>query len=298
MFKKLVAIEPVNLTPEGKSKLSQYAEEVILCQDIPSSDDEIIARIGDADAVLVSYTSRIPGNVLKAVPNVKYVGMCCSLYSEASANVDIAAARELGIVVKGVRDYGDQGVVEYVLSELIRYIQGLGDKRFMPKSIELASLKAGVVGLGTTGTMIADALMLFGTPVSYFSRTRKPECEERGIQYKELKQLLADSDVVFLCLNKNVLLLGEEEFEAFGNHKILFNTSIAPGHYDEPLMKWLEHGDNEFFCDTRAGIASDPSAFDGNPHVNCANQSSGSTTEAAGRLSDKVLNNIAEFLAS
>ena len=216
MFQKLVAIEPVNLTAEGKARLSEYAAEVVLYDDIPASDEVISQRIGDADCVLVSYTSRINGDVLKAAPNLKYVGMCCSLYSEKAANVDIATARELGITVKGVRDYGDQGVVEYVISQLVSYLQGHNGKRYEDKPIELASIHAGIVGLGTTGTMIADALRFFGTPVSYYSRTRKPECEERGIAYLPLHELLAQSQVVFLCLNKNVILMGEEEFKALG----------------------------------------------------------------------------------
>lgn len=52
--------------------------------------------------------------------------MCCSLYSEESANVDIAYAREKNIRVLGIRDYGDRGVVEYVLHELTGLLHGFG----------------------------------------------------------------------------------------------------------------------------------------------------------------------------
>lgn len=79
----------------------------MLFDDVPKDDAEIIHRIGDADAVLLSYTSRIEKNVLDACPDIRYIGMCCSLYSEASANVDIRAARARNIIVYGVRDYGD-----------------------------------------------------------------------------------------------------------------------------------------------------------------------------------------------
>ena len=58
MFKKLVAIEPVSLIPSAEKKLRDYAEQVVLFEDVPSDDDEIVRRIGDADAVLLSYTSR------------------------------------------------------------------------------------------------------------------------------------------------------------------------------------------------------------------------------------------------
>ena len=44
----------------------------VMYPDIPANDDEIIARIGDADAVLLSYTSRINRYVLECCPNVKY----------------------------------------------------------------------------------------------------------------------------------------------------------------------------------------------------------------------------------
>ena len=63
---------------------------------IPETDEEIVNRIGDADCVLVSYNTQIRRNVIEACPNIKYIGMCCTLYSESSANVDIAAARERG----------------------------------------------------------------------------------------------------------------------------------------------------------------------------------------------------------
>ena len=81
MFNKLVAIEPVSLIPSAEEALHQYAKEVVLYRDIPASDDQIVQRIGDADAVLLSYTSRMGKNVIERCPNIRYIGMCCSLYS-------------------------------------------------------------------------------------------------------------------------------------------------------------------------------------------------------------------------
>ena len=64
MFQKLVAIEPVSLVPSAEKALYSFAGQVVMYPDVPASDDEIIARIGDADAVLLSYTSRIKRYVL------------------------------------------------------------------------------------------------------------------------------------------------------------------------------------------------------------------------------------------
>ena len=76
MFKKLVAVEPVNLTRKAQKELEQYAEKVLFYEDIPKNEEEIIKRIGDADGVLVSYTSPIGRNVLESCPNVRYVDTC------------------------------------------------------------------------------------------------------------------------------------------------------------------------------------------------------------------------------
>ena len=296
MFKKLVAIEPISLIPSAKEKLHDYAKEVVLFDGIPKDDAEIIHRIGDADAVLLSYTSRIEKNVLDACPNIRYIGMCCSLYDESSANVDIRTARAQNITVYGIRDYGDQGVTEYITSELIRYLHGFGDKQWQELPVELTDLKVGIVGLGTSGQLIAAALQAFGADLYYFSRTRKPEQDAKNIKYLPLKELLNTVDVVCTCLNKNVILFHDEQFEWLGNHKIMFNTSIGPSHDIPALAKWLEHGDNEFFCDTAAALGDDTGKLLSSPHVNCMNISSGRTKQAFDRLSEKVLKNIETFL--
>ncbi|PKM68666.1 MAG: dihydrofolate reductase [Firmicutes bacterium HGW-Firmicutes-2] len=236
MFKKLVAIEPISLMPSAQQKLYDYAEEVIMFDNMPKNNLEIIQRIGDADAVLLSYTTYMDKEVLDACPNIRYIGMCCSLYSAQSANVDIPTANAKNITVYGIRDYGDQGVVEYVISELVRYLHGFGDKQWKALPMEITDLKVGIVGLGTSGQMTAVALQALGADLYYYSRTRKPEEEARNIKYLPLKELLSTVDVVCSCLNKNVILFHEEQFESLGNNKIMFNTSIGPSH-DLPALE-------------------------------------------------------------
>ena len=292
MFQKLVAIEPVSLIPSAEKELFQYAKEVVLFDDIPADDDEIVRRIGDADAVLLSYTSRIGRAVLERCPSIRYIGMCCSLYSEESANVDIAFARTKGIRVLGIRDYGDRGVVEYVLHELTGLLHGFGMPMLHDEPVEITGLKVGIVGLGVSGKMIADALAFMGADISYYSRTRKPDAEQAGMTYKPLADLLRDSEVVFTCLNKNVLLLGSEEFAQLGAGKVLFNTSIGPGFDSAALEQWLELPGTHFFCDTRAAAGPVAEGFFARENVHCQNVSAGRTKQAFVLLSQKVLANL------
>lgn len=293
MFRKLVAIEPVSLIPSAEKELRLYANEVVMYPDVPAGDEEIVARIGDADAVLLSYTSQINRSVLERCTDVKYIGMCCSLYSPESANVDIRYANERGIVVTGIRDYGDEGVVEYVVSELVRCLHGFEQQPWDGMAREITGLKVGVVGLGKSGGMIADALKFFGADIVYFARSEKPEAAAKGYRFLPLDMLLAQSEVVFCCLNKNTVLLHEAEFGQLGNKKILFNTGLSPAWDEQAFVKWLE-GDNLCFCDTVGALGGEHLLSQ--PHVRCMQVSTGRTRQAFDRLSEKVLANIKEYI--
>ena len=292
-FRKLVAIEPVSLIPSAEKKLNDLAEEVVMYDDIPTDDDVIASRIGDADAVLLSYTSRLEKPALEKCPEVKYIGMCCSLYSPESANVDIRYAQSRGITVTGIRDYGDEGVVEYVVSEIVRLFHGFGQEAWEEMPREITGLKVGIIGLGKSGGMIADAMHFFGASVSYFARSEKQWAKDKGYVYRPLKEVLADSEVVFCCLNKNTVLLHKEEFKALGNRKILFNTGLSPAWDEEPFLKWLE-GDNLCYCDTTGALGGEHLLE--HPKVRCMKVSTGRTRQAFDRLSEKVLANIEDYL--
>ena len=294
-FNKIVAIEPVSLIPEYEEKLKTLADEVVMYGDIPTDDDVIANRIGDADCVLLSYTSRLTADAMAKCPNIKYVGMCCSLYSPESANVDIRYAEAHGIKVTGIRDYGDEGVVEYVVSELVRCLHGFAQPSWETMPREITGLKVGVVGLGKSGGMIADAMKFFGAEIAYFARGEKQVAAEKGYRFMPLQDLMECSDVVFCCLNKNTVLLHEEEFRRLGNHKILFNTGLSPAWDEVPFMKWLD-GDNLCYCDTLGALGGEQLLA--HPHVRCVNVSTGRTSQAFVRLSEKVLANVEEYLGA
>ena len=300
MFEKLVAIEPVSLNPAAEKQLHTFAKKVVLYQDIPTDNEEICKRIGDANAVLLSYTTTLTKEILERCNNLKYIGMCCSLYSPESANVDINYANQRGIVVTGIRDYGDEGVVEYVISELIRCLHGFGTK---PDGIqvkpcnntpeEITGLSCGIVGLGKLGGMIADALSFFGANINYFSRSEKEDATKKGFQFLPLRELLEQSDVVICSLNKNTVLLHQKEFEHLGNHKILFNVGLSPAWDMLPFEQWLNDGSNLCFCDSLGALGN--KSLLSHPNVRCMNISAGRTRQAFDRLSEKVIQNLSEY---
>ena len=65
-IRKLTAIQPVSFLPEGREAVKEYCEEAIFYDTEPQDDREIIERIGDSDAVFVSYNRTIGENILSA----------------------------------------------------------------------------------------------------------------------------------------------------------------------------------------------------------------------------------------
>ncbi|MGM0169428.1 hypothetical protein IGI39_003744 [Enterococcus sp. AZ135] len=292
-FKKMVAIEPTKLLPEWDEKLKKFAKETIFYEDIPTEPSVIIERIGDADCVMLSFTSFIDKEVLDACPNIRYIGICASLYAPENANVDILHAEKKGIVVTGVRDYGDEGVKEYAISELVRLLQGRGPAMWKDEPMELTDVKVGIVGMGTVGSLLARTMNFFGMDVNYYSRTRKPEIEkELDMNYLPLDELLGKVGILVTCLNKNVVLLDEAAFKTFGNGKILMNVSIAPSHEVAALKNWLAQPGNYAFSDTEAGLGEE---VIGGSNVFAGKTNAGLTSMAKVRLAQKVIGNIENF---
>jgi len=271
-------------------------EPVIIYNDYPDTDTEILKRIGDSDCILVSWRTKVNAEVIQASPNLKYIGMCCSLYDEKSANVDIAQARKQGIVVKGVRDYGDDGTLEFIFAELIYLMKGLGQQRWQTENRELRGKTMGIIGMGTLGTMVARTARHFGMEVFYFNRSRKPDLEAEGFGFLPLNELLATCDVISTHLPKNSNVMGEVEFRHKKPNSILVNTSIGLTFDKAAFLNWIENDPTSFAIFDGPGVGEHFDEFSKFPNVIISKPSSGFTLEARSRLSEKVLANMRNFL--
>ena len=296
-FRKLVEVGPVGLQDWAEKKLEDYADEIIRFDSLPQSEDELAAMIGDADALLVRTQPAVPASVLSRCSSLKYVGMCCSLYSKESANVDIGYAEQHGITVYGIRDYGDKGVTEFVVYALVRILHGYDWPMWRERPKEITGLKIGFVGFGTSGQMTARLLKAMGARISYYARSVKEDCEKEGMHYMPLDELLKDSEVVITCLNKGVILLHEKEFRALGSGKIMINTSIGPAADMAELEKWILDDRNIFVADTSGAVGDIWPEVKDRKNVLCPDVSAGMTEEAYDLMSRKVLDNIERTLS-
>ncbi len=296
-FKKITIVDNCGLTTPELEKIALLSHHTIsIYNDYPETTEEIIRRIGDSDCLLVSWHTQITAEILRASTSLRFIAMCCSLYDEKAANVDIQEARKLGIEVKGVKDYGDEGTVEFIFSQLIFLLKGLGKNRWRDENLELNGKSIGIIGLGTLGHLAAKTAMHFGMEVFYFSRTRKPEAEKAGIAYLPLNELMASCDIITTHLPKNAILLADQEFKNKKTNSILVNTSLGLTFDKEPFMQWLTNDKTSFAIMDACGAGNFAGEFAKFSNIILSDQIAGFTSEAKKRLSEKVLLNLTGFL--
>lgn len=297
-FQKITIIDSCGLTSEMLEQISKISIEPInIYNDFPSTDDEILRRIGDSDCILVSWNTKVNAEVIKASLKLKYIGMSCSLYDEDAANVDIVQARSQNIVVKGVRDYGDDGTLEFIFAELIYLMKGLGGQQWQTETRELRGKTMGIIGMGTLGTMVARTARHFGMEVFYFNRTRKFELEKEGFELLPLNELLLHCDVVSMHLPKNSILLKEYEFTFKKRNSILVNTSIGLTFDKSAFLNWIAANPTSYAIFDKVAVGEHFEEFSKVPNIILSERSSGFTLEAKLRLSEKVLSNMNQYLS-
>lgn len=295
-FNQIVLVDNTGLRSWAVAGLQKYSQEaIVVYEDYPDSDSALIQRIGQADCILVSWNTQISAKVMQECPQLKYVGMCCSLYDESSSNVAIQYAKNNAIEVRGVRDYGDEGLIEFILSELIRLIKGLGEQQWKDEAVELTHRKLGIIGMGTTGQMLADRAKAFGMEVNYYNRSRKPDIEHRGVNYMPLEELLASSEIISTHLPKNTHLLDTKRFDVLGNGKILINTSLGLTFEKSSFLNWI-NGKSNYAIFDGDGVGKHYEEFKQHPQIIVNQKVGGWTAEAIDRLSQKVVNNIVDYL--
>ena len=101
--------------------------------------------------------------MIEACPNIKiHRDVLYPFIASLGANVGYSRRTKRGDNVSWASVTMAMRSREYVISELVRLLHGFGGKQWKHKAYELGGQKVGIVGLGRTGRMIADALRFLG----------------------------------------------------------------------------------------------------------------------------------------
>jgi glyoxylate reductase len=159
------------------------------------SEEDVITLLAVADAAITLLTDPITRKVLEANPNLRIV----SNFAVGTNNVDVEAARELGIVVTNTPGVLTEATADLTMALILavtrRIVEGNEEIRTLarcewePLKLLGASLQGkrlGIIGMGRIGSAVATRARAFGMEVL-------------GVRRGDaLDELLTTSDVVSL----------------------------------------------------------------------------------------------------
>ena len=311
---KIVILDGHTLNP-GDLSWDQWREygEVIVYPRTPADPATILERCAGADALI---TNKFPltAATIAALPSLKYIGVTATGYNI----VDIAAARNQGVVVSNVPSYGTASVVQMtfaLLLELTLRVQRHSDAVTEGKwarspdfcfwdypLVELAGKTMGIIGMGNIGGMVADVATAFGMTVIGNSRTQTDQTHRQHFTWVTIPELLQRSDVVSIhcpLFPETRGLINKENLARMKPTAFLLNTSRGPIIAEQDLAEALNEGRI-----AGAGIDVLPTEppVDGSPLIGAKNciitpHISWATKEARTRLMSGSLKNLAAFVA-
>lgn len=131
-----------------------------------------------------------------------------TLRSAGFNNVDIHAARQMGITVAHVPAYSPHAVAEHTLAlilslnrKLHRAYARVREGNFSLDGLlgfDLHGRTVGIVGTGLIGTTVARILHGIGCKLLAYDPVPQQTCQTLGVRYVALESLLAESDIVTL----------------------------------------------------------------------------------------------------
>jgi len=201
---RIVVLDDFDLGTEDLARLAEHGD-VVVYQGVPRDDEELVARVGDAEVVLCSWT-RMDGPALDRLPRLRMI----SLAATGTDTVDVETAARRGVVVCRVPAYATNAVAELTIGLMLavkrkipaadRACREPGGRDWRPfLGRELCGGTLGVVGTGAIGRRVARIAHCLGMTILAYDVCRSEELvDEVGATYVPLNRLFSDSDVVTL----------------------------------------------------------------------------------------------------
>ncbi len=153
-------------------------------------------------------------------------------------NVDLNAAKELGITVVRVPAYSPEAVAEHTVGMMMslnrrihRAYQRTRDANFSLEGLigfNMHGRTAGIIGTGKIGVATMRILKGFGMRLLAYDPYPSQAALDLGAEYVDLKTLYAESDVISLhcpMTPENHHLLNKQSFEQMKDGVMIINTS-------------------------------------------------------------------------
>ena len=158
------------------------------------------------DAVCAFVNDKLNRETLSqlAEMDIRLIALRCAGFN----NVDLDAAKDLGITLVRVPAYSPHAVAEHAVALILtlgrkihRAYNRVRDANFSLERLvgfDLVGKTVGVIGTGKIGQVFSELMMGFGCKVIAYDLYPNEELKKKGVKYTELQKLFESSDVVSL----------------------------------------------------------------------------------------------------
>lgn len=240
---------PDTLIDKLAEPIKERGHEFVYYNEKTTDPEELAKRSEGADVIMIANnpypTEVIDQNDQLKLINVAFTGV---------DHVGLADAKNQDILICNAAGYANQAVAELALGltlDLFRRITQ-GDREIRDANFpgpfqgrEIHGKTVGIIGTGKIGMDTARLFKAFGTKLIAYNRSENPEAAELGMEYVELDELLAQSDIVSLHLPLvpgTRGLLSKEKLALMKESAVLINCARGPIVDNDALADALNEG--------------------------------------------------------
>ncbi|HEY2492864.1 MAG TPA: phosphoglycerate dehydrogenase [Paenibacillus sp.] len=199
MFKVLVS-DPIS--DLGIQQLMD-ASDVTVVKQTGLSEDELVAIIGEYDALLVRSQTRVTERIMTAGTNLKVIGRA----GVGVDNIDLEAATKRGIIVINAPDGNTITTCEHTFAMMMalarhipqayaKTINGTWDRKTFI-GVELNNKTLGVMGMGRIGSEVAKRAKAFGMNIlAYDPFLNEERAEKMEVKLASVDDIVRGADFI------------------------------------------------------------------------------------------------------
>ncbi|SES68544.1 phosphoglycerate dehydrogenase [Thalassotalea agarivorans] len=228
---KILLLEGVHQSAVEELKAKGYSN--IEYHKSSLAEEDLKAKIKDVHFIGIRSRTNLTEDVLSHAKKLVAIGCFCI----GTNQVDLAAAKKLGVPVFNAPFSNTRSVAELVLGEALLLLRGIPEKNAQAHkgiwnksaagSVEARGKTLGIVGYGHIGTQLGILAETLGMKVKFYDiETKLPLGNAQPVQ--TLNALLAESDVVSLHVPETPQtqnMMAAEQFAAMKDGAIFINAS-------------------------------------------------------------------------
>ena len=228
--------------------LDKFGEVVCYNESTP---DQAVSRSSDADVIILNKI-KVTRELMESAKSLKLV----CVFATGFDNIDLVAAKELGIGVCNVPGYSTDSVTLFTIStvlalssHLIEYSEFVRSGEYSTSGVpnkltpvyhDISGKTWGIIGYGNIGRAVGKVAEALGAKVIVYKRTPAPDATN-----VDLETLCRESDIITIhCpLNQESLkLVNDEKIRLMKPSVILVNEARGAVLDEEDVARAVEDG--------------------------------------------------------